>query len=79
MEGRMGAAHVGAQAVRAVALLVAHLDGKHFPDQEIADAIESLADLIEMANDGRIKVVLQFELEDPQCDDFADFDDPEGP
>lgn len=73
MEGRMGAAHVSARAVRALALLVAHTGGRKVSDAAIAVAIDDLVELIEMANDYRIKVFFQAEGEEP-CDDSDDFD-----
>lgn len=77
MEGRLGAAHVSAQAARALGVLSRCLTDKTIADSLVVRAIEDLVTLIEMANDGRIKVRLV--VEDPTCDDFADFDDSEEP
>lgn len=73
-KGRMGAAHVSAQAVRAVAVLSAHCGGRRQSDAAVADAIDAVVELIELSNDYRIKVMFQIEGEEPWLDS-DDFDD----
>lgn len=71
MEGRMGAAHVSARAVRALSVLVAHVGGRTMSDETVVDAIDDIVELIELANDGRVKVRFEWH----GLDDFDDSED----
>lgn len=77
MEGRLGAAHVSARAVRAVSLLTRFIAREtRVVDKQIVDAIDDLVELIELANDGRVKVRFEWHgLDD--SDDSEDFVDDE--